>query len=58
MTFDLAPQDKEIIVDVLQTALSELSMEIADTDLLAFRQDLKRRRAAITRAIEAMRTAA
>jgi hypothetical protein len=55
MTFELEPQDREVIVDVLEHVLSDLSMEIADTDRLAFRQDLKRRRGAISRALQAMR---
>lgn len=58
MTFHLEPEDREIIVDVLEHALSDLSMEIADTDRLDFRQGLKRRRAAIGRVLEAMRKAA
>ena len=58
MTFQLDPEDTEIIVDVLQAALSDLSMEIADTDRLDFRQGLKRRRVAIERALAAMRSAA
>ena len=58
MTFHLEPEDREIIVDVLEHVMSDLSMEIADTDRLAFRQDLKRRRAAISRTLQAMRAAA
>lgn len=58
MTFQLDPEDTEIIVDVLQAALSDLGMEIADTDRLDYRRGLKRRRVAIERALAAMRSAA
>lgn len=44
-----------ILTDVLESYLSDLRMEIADTDRLAFREKLKVRKAVILKALNALR---
>ena len=44
-TIDLSDEEIEILAAVLRSYLSDLRMEIADTDSLEFRQILKRRKA-------------
>ena len=51
---DLSRQELEILVEVLETALSDLRMEIANTDSKDFRDMLKNRKAAIEKAIEGL----
>ncbi len=53
-TVDLSDEDIEILVAVLRSYLSDLRMEIADTDSLEFREILKRRKAVLLRAIGAL----
>jgi hypothetical protein len=53
-TVDLTAEEIEILVAVLRSYLSDLRMEIADTDSLAFRDILKRRKAVLLKAITAL----
>jgi hypothetical protein len=48
---DLTDEEIEILVAVLRSYLSDLRMEIADTDSLAFREILKRRKTVLLKAI-------
>lgn len=54
---DLTDKDQKIITDVLENTLSELRMEIANTDRKAYRDMLKERKAVISRVLEAVRPA-
>lgn len=51
---DLSREEVEVLVEVLETALSDLRMEIANTDSKDFRDMLKGRKAAIEKAIEGL----
>jgi hypothetical protein len=53
-TIDLSDEEIEILAAVLRSYLSDLRMEIADTDSLEFRQILKRRKAVLLKAIGAL----
>jgi len=52
---DLAPDDAETLVEILEDYLGDLRMEIADTDRLSFREGLKRREAFLKRVLEQLR---
>lgn len=52
---DLSPEETKILVEVLDTALSDLRMEIANTDSKDFRDMLKTRKAAIEKAIDGLK---
>lgn len=54
---DLNPRELGIVQHVLESYLSDLRMEIADTDLLAFRERLKERKAVLIRVLEAVEAA-
>jgi hypothetical protein len=49
---DLNPQELGILQHVLESYLSDLRMEIADTDRQAFRERLKERKAALMRVLD------
>lgn len=52
---DLNGEELDTLVGVLESYLSELRMEIADTDSYDFRQMLKERRAVVQKALTALR---
>lgn len=52
---DLSPDEKEILDDTLETALSDLRMEISDTDRLDFRQKLKVRKQVLIKVLNSLR---
>ncbi len=54
---DLSEEERQILLEVLETALSDLRMEIADTDRMEFREMLKERKAVLSKAIEALQEA-
>ncbi len=43
-TLNLIPEELQLLQDVLESALSELRMEIVDTDRLEFKDSLKQRK--------------
>jgi hypothetical protein len=47
MELALRPNEQEILVWALQTTISELGAEIADTENQEFREDLKGRKAVL-----------
>ncbi len=51
---DLDGEERAILRESLETLLSDLRMEIADTDRMAFRDRLKRRKAIIQKVIDAL----
>ena len=55
--FDLSEEERRILLEVLESALSDLRMEIADTDSMDFREMLKGRKAVIKKAIAALQEA-
>ncbi len=52
---DLSPEDTRVLYDVLVSYLSDLRMEIANTDSYDFRQMLKQREDVLKRVIEQLR---
>jgi hypothetical protein len=46
---DLSPADAEVLHSALESYLSDLRMEIADTDSMDFREGLKSRKAVLRR---------
>jgi hypothetical protein len=54
---DLSEEERQILLEVLETALSDLRMEIADTDRMDFREMLKERKAVLSKVIEALQEA-
>jgi len=51
---DLTPEEQRILAEVLDVAISDLSMEIADTDQKDYREVLKSRKAALAKALRAL----
>lgn len=54
---DLTREEREVLLETLQNDLSDLRMEIADTDSLDFRNMLKGRKAVLSKVIEALQAA-
>ncbi|UCG76546.1 MAG: hypothetical protein JSV95_04430 [Gemmatimonadota bacterium] len=51
---DLNEEERRILEEVLQAAVSDLRMEIANTDSYDFRKMLKGRKAALRKTLEAL----
>lgn len=51
---DLTREEREILFDVLDTFLSDLRMEIANTDRQDFRDMLKKRKAVLLKVLDRM----
>lgn len=51
---ELSPRERELVVDALESYLSDLRMEISDTDRQDFRDGLKERKAALQKLLEAL----
>ncbi len=54
---ELSSNEVEILHNVLENELSDLRMEIADTDRQEYREQLKTRKAAIRKLLDAVSTA-
>lgn len=54
---DLSPDEQAILADVLDSYLSDLRMEIANTDQMDFRDMLKERKRVVMKARDALRSA-
>jgi len=52
---ELTPKEIEIFKDVLENYISDLSMEIADTDKMDFRESLKARKNLIVKIIQKLK---
>ncbi len=53
---DLTTDEIEVLRDVLQSYLSDLRMEIADTDRMDFREMLKERKRILVKVLDALPT--
>ena len=51
---ELSDQEKQVLDETLQSYLSDLSYEIADTDLYDFREQLKAKKAILEKIKEAI----
>jgi len=49
ITLDLSESDLENLIEVLNSCISDLSFEIADTDRQDFREKLKHKRTSLSR---------
>lgn len=54
---DLNKEEEDILLKVLESYLSDLTMEISDTDRLDYREILKERRRTISKVVEALKGA-
>jgi hypothetical protein len=54
---DLSEDDSHILLTALESYVSDLRMEIADTDSFDFREGLKDRKEVLNKVIEALRSA-
>jgi len=52
VSIELSEEDAGILKEALQSYLSDLRMEIADTDRMEFRDALKYRKSALMRVVE------
>lgn len=55
ISLDLNSDEQQILVEVLENYISDLTMEISDTDRLEFREMLKSRRRAVVKVINTLR---
>lgn len=55
ITLDLSESDLEHLIEVLDSCLSDLSFEIADTDRQEFRDKLKLKRTSLTRILSQLK---
>lgn len=54
MELELTARERELIVSALENYLSDLRMEIANTDSQDFRETLKERKAALRKLVNAL----
>ena len=54
---ELTKEEKEILIDILENNLSDLRMEIADTDKMDFREMLKKQKDVLKKVLETLRRA-
>jgi ribonuclease HII len=54
---DLTKEERQALLETLDSTLSDLRMEIANTDRMDFREMLKARKAVLERVIEAVQAA-
>ncbi len=52
---ELTDREGEILAEALESYLSDLRMEIADTERLEFREDLKERKNALAKILGSLR---
>jgi hypothetical protein len=56
MEIELDPEERRILTEILKNDLSDLRMEIADTDRKDFRDMLSRRKAVLQKMLDALGT--
>ena len=54
---DLTKEEKDILTEILENDLSDLRMEIADTDSLDFREMLKKQKEVLMKVLETLQQA-
>ena len=52
---ELTQEEKEILIDIMENDLSDLRMEIADTDSSGFREMLKKQKEVLMKVMETLR---
>lgn len=56
VTIDLDSSERKLLKKLLEHLLSEVRMEVADTDRMNFREKLKEQKRVLSKAIEALET--
>ena len=51
---ELTKEEKEMLIDILENDLSDLRMEITDTDSLDFREMLKKQKEVLKKVLETL----
>ena len=54
---DLTKEEKDILTEILENDLSDLRMEITDTDSLDFREKLKKQKEVLKKVLETLQQA-
>jgi hypothetical protein len=54
INLELTKEEKDILAMVLESYLSDLRMEIADTDSMDFRESLKKRKEVLKKVLETL----
>jgi hypothetical protein len=57
INLDLTKEENDILATVLESYLSDLRMEIADTDSMDFRESLKKRKDVLKKVLETLKHA-
>ena len=57
INLDLTKEENDILAMVLESYLSDLRMEIADTDSMDFRESLKKRKDVLKKVLETLQHA-
>ncbi len=57
INLDLTKEENDILAMVLESYLSDLRMEIADTDSMDFRESLKKRKDVLKKVLETLKHA-
>ena len=57
INLELTKEEKDILAMVLESYLSDLRMEIADTDSMDFRESLKKRKDVLKKVLETLQRA-
>ena len=52
---ELTQEEKEMLIDIMENDLSDLRMEIADTDSSDFREMLKKQKEVLRKVLETLR---
>ena len=55
LELNLSEDDLKRVIDALERYVSDMSMEIADTDSMDFREELKNQRTSIQRVIDLLK---
>ncbi len=57
INLDLTKEENDILSTVLESYLSDLRMEIADTDSMDFRESLKKKKDVLNKVLETLKNA-
>lgn len=57
INLDITNDEKSILIDVLESYLSDLRMEIADTDKMDFREELKDKKEVLNKVLAQLQKA-
>jgi hypothetical protein len=54
---DLKPEEREVLLEVLEEQLSDLRMELADTDNAGYKDELRKRKEVLDNILNALQKA-